>query len=96
MDNAIVAMLRTPRQKDWRIKFDELYQLVRAAGYKIVDSIIQVRPHPVSSTLFGRGKIDEIRFRAEENNADVLIVWNTLKSIPVSYTHLTLPTTERV
>ena len=74
-------MLRTPNQRDWKIKFDELKELVIAAGYKIVDEVIQVKPRPLSATLFGKGKIEEIAKRAEINNADTLIVWNTLKSM---------------
>jgi len=80
-NNAIVAMLRKPNQYDWKIRLLELKELVRSAGYNIVDEVIQTKPAPISSTLFGRGKIDEIKNRAEINNADTLVIWNTLKSI---------------
>lgn len=80
-NNAIVAMLKKPGQFDWKIKFLELKELVRSAGYNIVDEIVQTKPAPISSTLFGKGKINEIKKRAEINNADTLVVWNTLKSI---------------
>jgi len=78
---AIVAMLRTPKLKDWRVKFDEFKRLAVAAGYQIVDEVVQFKPHPRSATLFGKGKIEEIKSRAEENGAGTLIVWNNLKSI---------------
>jgi len=78
---AVIAMLRTPGLVDWKMRFWEFKKLARAAGYVIVDEVVQYKPHPLSATLFGRGKIDEIRSRAEERGADTLIVWNELRSI---------------
>lgn len=78
---AIVAILRTPKIVNWRIKFDELKLLAKTAGYEIVGETVQFKPAPLSSTLFGKGKIQEIRDLADRTMADTLIVWNNLKSI---------------
>ena len=79
--NAIIAMLRRPKRSGWRVRLEEFRELVVAAGYNVVDVVVQVKRFPVSATLFGRGKVREFRVRAEENGADTLIVWNSLKSI---------------
>jgi len=78
---AIVSMLRTPRLRMWKTRLEELKELALSAGYIIAGELIQTKPCPISSTLFGKGKIEELKIMAEENNVDTLIVWNTLKSI---------------
>ncbi len=80
-NNAIIGMLRTPKFVGWKVRLEELKELASAAGYRIVDEVIQIKPRPISATLFGKGKVSEIKIRAEENAADTLIIWNTLKSI---------------
>jgi len=78
---AILAMLRKPRDPLWRFKFEEFKKLAIAAGYDIVGEIFQVKATSVSTTLFGRGKIEEIRKMADTLYAEVIIVYNVLKSI---------------
>jgi len=81
MPNAIIAMLRKPREPLWRYKFEEFRKLANAAGYTILGEVIQVKMAPLAATLFGRGKISEIKKIADEVHADVILVYNTLKSI---------------
>ncbi len=81
MQNALIAMLRRPKEAYWRYKLQEFKRLSIAAGYNVVGEIIQVKKAPKAATLFGRGKIEEIKKVIEEKGVDVLLVYNTLKSI---------------
>jgi len=76
-----VAMLRSPRDFLWRFKFEELKNLVIAARYEIIGEILQTRGSPHPATLFGKGKVLEIKKIIEETDADVVITYNVLKSI---------------
>ncbi|MGQ4892341.1 MAG: GTPase [Candidatus Njordarchaeia archaeon] len=78
---AVIGMLRILRDRLWRIKFNEFKKLASIFGYDIVSEIVQVKEKPLSSTLFGRGKIQEIRDIIEDTNAEFFLVYNTLKSI---------------
>ncbi len=78
---AVVAMLRRPGEKFWRLKLEELKRLAESAGYEVLKEIVQVKEAPKAATLFGRGKIAEIREIMETLHADTLIVYNDLKSI---------------
>lgn len=81
LSNAIIAMLRRPREEYWRYKLEEFRRLSIAAGYNVVGEVIQVKNTPKAATLFGRGKIEEIRNIIEEKNAEILLVYNVLRSI---------------
>jgi len=81
LNNAVVAMLRRPREEYWRFKFSEFKKLAIAAGYNLVGEVIQIKKFPRAATLFGRGKIDEIKKLIEEKQANSLLVYNVLKSI---------------
>jgi len=47
----------------------------------ILDEIVQVKEHPISATLFGKGKINELKELADNLNADTILIYNTLRSI---------------
>ncbi|MBI5512895.1 MAG: GTPase HflX [Deltaproteobacteria bacterium] len=51
----------------------ELRELARSAGVEVVDEVSQVRDAPDGRTVLGRGKLDEVAFRALQRDADVLI-----------------------
>ncbi len=58
--------------------FRELAELAGSAGAQIAAEVFQSRPTPESSTLFGHGKIEELKELVEGCQADVLIVDNEL------------------
>jgi GTP-binding protein HflX len=58
--------------------FAELKELALSAGADIAGEIFQVRPDIDAATLFGEGKIAEIRQLVEALDADVVIVDNDL------------------
>ncbi len=80
-ERCVVGILKLLRDPLWRIKFEEFKKLVRVLGYDIVHEVIQTKEKPISSTLFGKGKIKEIKQVIEEKNANKFIVYNTLRSI---------------
>jgi GTP-binding protein HflX len=51
----------------------ELRELARSAGVLVVDEVSQVREAVDSRTVLGKGKLDEVGFRALQRDADVLI-----------------------
>src|SRR5437773_12538919 len=51
----------------------EISALVRSAGLRIVETIIQRRNHPDPRTFVGRGNLDEIRERAAADDVDVVV-----------------------
>ena len=53
-------------------------ELSRSAGAEIVGEMFQVRPNREPATLFGQGKVREIRDLADASRADVVIVDNDL------------------
>ncbi len=58
--------------------FQELKELAASAQATVVGEVFQVRPHPEAATLFGQGKIEEIRQLAQATEADVVIIDNDL------------------
>jgi GTP-binding protein HflX len=58
--------------------FLELKELALSAGAAIAGEIFQVRPEVEAATLFGQGKVEEIRQLAQGLEADAVIVDNDL------------------
>lgn len=58
--------------------FEELAELARSAGAEIAAAEFQVRSRIDPATLFGRGKIEELRDLAHASHAELLIVDNEL------------------
>lgn len=77
---AVIGMLKILGDKLWRIKFNEFKRLIASIGYEIVDEVIQVKEKPKSATLFGKGKLMEIREIIEDKKAEYFIVYNNLNS----------------
>jgi GTP-binding protein HflX len=58
--------------------FRELRELALSAGAEIVGEFFQARPLADSATLFGEGKVNELKENAEASQADVVIIDNDL------------------
>ncbi len=58
--------------------FAELKELALSAGAIVVSEVFQTRPDVNAATLFGQGKVEELKQLAEAFEADVLIVDNDL------------------
>ena len=52
---------------------DELAELARSAGAAVVDSQLQMRPHPDPGTYVGKGMVEKLRQIVEEKGATVVI-----------------------
>ena len=52
---------------------DELAFLADTAGAKPVRNFTQKLPHPDNKTFLGKGKIEEVRIYAEENEIKLII-----------------------
>ena len=78
---ATIAMLRTPRHKLWKIKLEEFKLLAKTQGYTIVNYIVQYKQKPKVATLFGKGKLQEIKEIIQDHAIDYLLVYNTLTSM---------------
>jgi GTP-binding protein HflX len=61
-----------------RESFAELKELASSAKALVAGETFQVRPEPEASTLFGHGKVSELRQLADAVEADVIIVDNEL------------------
>jgi len=53
---------------------DELAELVRSAGGRVVGSVVQRLDRPVAATYIGQGKVQEARTLAWELEADLVVV----------------------
>jgi GTP-binding protein HflX len=63
-----------PPHTDDASSLDELAGLVEAAGAEVVGSVTQKVSRPNASTLFGKGKVEEIAKLCRELDANVVIV----------------------
>ena len=74
----LVGVLLPDSRVDRRNPLGELERLAKTAGAKVVDYIIQ-RRHKIDAAYYiGAGKADEIRARAEANDAALVIFDNDL------------------
>ena len=76
MEKAVLIGLITPDvTKEQAYEYlDELAFLTDTAGAKPVRNFTQKLPHPDNKTFFGKGKIEEVRLYAEENNIKLIIL----------------------
>ena len=75
MEKAVLIGLITPDvTKEQAYEYlDELAFLADTAGAKPVRNFTQKLPHPDNKTFLGKGKIDEVRIYAEENEIKLII-----------------------
>lgn len=64
----------------YRSRLDELESLAEAIGYDVRGKIVQTRKRPDPKYYIGKGKLEEIRSEAEENDISSVIWWNILPS----------------
>jgi GTP-binding protein HflX len=73
-----VGILVPGSNVDLRNPLGELALLTESAGARVVDAMIQKRQHLTTNYALGRGKVGEVKERAEANEADVIIFDNDL------------------
>lgn len=75
-ERALLARLALPedRGEDIEESLEELRQLVWTAGARTIQTIVQHRPQHAPGTLFGEGKIAEMKAIAAEQAIDVVVV----------------------
>ena len=75
MEKAILIGLITPdiSQEQAYEYLDELAFLADTAGAKPIRNFTQKLPHPDNKTFLGKGKMDEVRLFAEENEIELII-----------------------
>jgi GTPase len=64
-----------------RASLEELKELAQGAGAQVVGSVLQMREAIDPATLFGRGKLDEIKAEAHSRHAGLLIVDRNLTPV---------------
>ena len=64
----------------------EMRALLRSAGHRIVDEIVQRRDRPHPRTFVGRGKLEEVRARVARGDVQVVVFHGELR--PTMHHHL--------
>jgi GTP-binding protein HflX len=79
---AVLCMLKTDVHDHtiYRIKLDELNNLVETLGIEVVGEVIQSRYRPFSKFLIGSGKVKELGRKVKRLGVDLVIFYNILKS----------------
>lgn len=80
---ADVLPLENRNDIDMQARMDEVENLVNTYGWVVILKHIQKRGLPDYKNYIGSGKIDEIIEWMQEQNADLLILWNILKPIQI-------------
>ncbi|MDA0590484.1 MAG: GTPase HflX [Planctomycetota bacterium] len=75
---AILAAVFEPGQFDAVDPLDELKGLVETAGVDVVGTLTQSRRTPNPATLFGSGKVEELKMLVESLGAELVVVDNNL------------------
>lgn len=74
----LVAVLETGSHIEKETALDELHGLVSTAGAEVVGELVQKTNQPSSSTLLGKGKVEELKQLIEATSAEVVIFDNNL------------------
>ncbi len=77
-EQAVLVAVLTNGTPPFGDPLDELAELVRSAGADVVSRVVQRRRAYDAATCVGRGKLEEIRQRADAFEADVVIFDNDL------------------
>ncbi len=81
MQKAILAGLNSDRRSDFEKSMRETAALADAAEIEIVETITQNLPTPVTGTLIGSGKIEELKEAALAWDAELIIFDNSLTPV---------------
>ncbi|MFX1577483.1 MAG: GTPase HflX [Promethearchaeota archaeon] len=66
---------------EWPLQLEEFLSLVEAAGYEVIETVLQTRIRRHGGFLFGSGKVDEIAGLVALENIEVVAVYNVLSSM---------------
>ena len=70
----LVGCYRTARDRERaEDSLHELEALAEAAGARVVERVLQERPHPDPAYFIGRGKAEELHLRAEAGDLDLVV-----------------------
>jgi GTP-binding protein HflX len=72
-EKAILVKVHTGGGGDVRAPLEELRDLARSSGVRVVDTVTQARPRYDPKTLIGKGKLDDLTMRATQLGADLII-----------------------
>lgn len=79
-------------QRDFiRSSLDELERLANTARACVVDAVVQYRDVPDPSWLIGRGKVEELAGRAEEESIDLMIFDQELSPVQLANLERRIP-----
>ena len=83
LKRAMLAMLRQQVHDhvEWPVQLEEFRELVDAAGFDIVETVLQTRMRRHGGTLFGRGKVAEMAALVTAENIEIVTVYNELTSM---------------
>ena len=81
---AVLAGLNTDKSPErYLSSMKELAQLAEACDLEVTSSIVQNAPAVTQKTLFGRGKAEEIKTAVLADDADIVIVQESLTPMQV-------------
>ncbi|MFX1582277.1 MAG: GTPase HflX [Promethearchaeota archaeon] len=80
---ALLAMLRSDVHDhvEWPLHLEEFIYLVEAAGFEVIETVLQTRMRQHGGFLFGRGKVDEIAQIVAMEDIETVAVYNVLTSM---------------
>ena len=83
LTRALVAMLRREVHDhvEWPLQLEEFLSLVEAAGFEVIETVLQTRMRLHGGTLFGRGKVNEIVGLVGLEGIEIVAVYNVLTSM---------------
>ena len=75
-EKAILAGIEFSKKQEWRVdeSLEELKQLAKTAGAKVINTFTQNREKPDPALFLGKGKVQEIAAELQNTNADILIM----------------------
>jgi GTP-binding protein HflX len=74
----LVAVVDRSKTIEKEHVLDELRGLVKTAGVKVVDALVQYRDRPHPATCLGKGKLEELKESVSRHEADLVIFDNNL------------------
>ncbi len=74
----LVAVVNSSKTIEKEHVLDELRGLVKTAGVKAVDSLVQFRERPHPATCLGKGKLEELKKSVEAHEAELVVFDNNL------------------
>src|SRR5512143_159715 len=79
----LVGVSRPPAQRRFETDehLEELEQLTRTAGAAVVEKVFQNRDAVDAATFIGKGKVDELRLRCEDLDAQTVIFDDDLSPV---------------